>query len=93
MRDCQVGMRQASPSSTMSDIGHLMVEVRGGNIIVSLSGSIYAVTYYKPSNSPQLLARLFPVADDPRAPMTQGEFLAHAWRAANDKARMLRWIK
>ena len=88
-----MGMRQARPSSTMSDIGHLMVEVRGGNIIVSLSGSIYAVTYYKPRDSPQLLARLFPVADDPRAPMTQGEFLAHAWSAANDKARMLRWIK
>jgi hypothetical protein len=44
----------------MSDIGHLMVEVRGGNIIVSLSGSIYAVTYYKPSTSPQLLAKLSP---------------------------------
>ncbi len=39
-------MRQASPSSTMGGIGHLMVEVRGVNIIVSLSGSIYAVTYY-----------------------------------------------
>jgi len=88
-----VGMRQANCSSTMSDIGHLIVEVRGGNIIVSLSGSIYAVTYYKPSNSPQLLARLFPVADDPRVPMTQAEFLTHAWRAAKDKARMLRWIK
>jgi len=77
----------------MSDIGHLMVQVRGDNIVVSLSGSIYAVTYYKPSNSPQLLAKLFPVTDDPRAPMTQGEFLAHAWRAANDKARVLVWIK
>ena len=77
----------------MSDIGHLMVEVRGGSIIVSLSGSIYAVTYYKPSNSPQLLAKLFPVENDPRATMTQGEFLAHAWRAASDKARVLGWIK
>ncbi len=77
----------------MSDMGHLMVEVWGRNIIVSLSGSTYAVTYYKPSDSPQLLAKLLPVADDPGAPMTQGEFLAHAWRAANDKARMLRWIK
>ena len=77
----------------MSDIGHLMVQVRGDNIVVSLSGSIYAVTYYKQSNSPQLLAKLFPVAEDPRAPMTQGEFLAHAWRAANDKARVLGWIK
>jgi hypothetical protein len=77
----------------MSDIGNLIVEVRAGNIIVSLSGSVYAVTYYKPSKSPQLLAKLFPINDDPRAPMTQGEFLAHAWRAANDKARVLGWIK
>jgi hypothetical protein len=77
----------------MSDIGNLIVEVRAGNIIVSLSGSVYAVTYYKPSESPQLLAKLFPIKDDPRAPMTQGEFLALAWRAANDKARVLGWIK
>jgi hypothetical protein len=51
----------------MTDIGNLMVEVRAANIIVSLSGSIYAVTYYKPSNFPQLLGKLFPVKDDPRA--------------------------
>ena len=27
-----------------------------------------------------------------RAPMTQAEFLARAWRVANDKARELGWI-
>jgi hypothetical protein len=50
------------------------------------------VTYYKPAKSPQLLAKRFPAKDDPHAPMTHAEFLARAWKAANDKARELGWI-
>jgi hypothetical protein len=30
--------------------------------------------------------------DDPRAPMTVSQFLAKAWRLANDKARELGWV-
>jgi hypothetical protein len=30
--------------------------------------------------------------DDPRIPMTAAEFLAKAWKLANDKARELGWI-
>ena len=52
----------------------------------------YTVTYYKPAKSPQLLAKRFPAKDDPHAPMTHAEFLARAWKAANDKARELGWI-
>jgi hypothetical protein len=76
----------------MSDSDKLYVDVRGEEIIVTLPFTNYTVTYYKPDNSPQLLARKFPRDDDSRAPMTQAEFLAQAWRLANDKARELEWI-
>jgi hypothetical protein len=68
------------------------VEVQGAEIIVTLPNTNYTVTYYKPSNSPQLLAKRFPGKDDPTARLTHAEFLAHAWKLANDKARELGWI-
>ena len=49
--------------------------------------------YHKPRNSPQLLARSLPVNEDRNAEMTQGEFLVLAWRAANDKAKEMGWIR
>ena len=76
----------------MTLFGTLVIDVLGGNIRVSLAGSNYAVTYHKPRNSRQLLARSLPTKEDRHASMTQGEFLALAWRAANDKARELGWI-
>ena len=38
----------------------IQLEVWDDEIIVSLPGTNYAVTYYKPPNSPQLLAKNFP---------------------------------
>ena len=76
----------------MTPFGALVIDVLGGNIRVSLAGSNYAVTYHKPRNSPQLLAKSLPVNEDRHASMTQGEFLALAWRAANDQARTMGWI-
>jgi hypothetical protein len=70
----------------------LRLEVWDDEIIVSLPGTSYAVTYYKPANSPQLLAKDFPYDDDGRTELTQAEFLATAWRLANDKAREVRRI-
>jgi hypothetical protein len=75
------------------DLTHIEVEVWDDKIIISLPGTSYTVTYYKPPNSPQLLAKNFPSDDDVRTELTQAEFLAAAWRLANDKARELRWIK
>jgi hypothetical protein len=74
------------------DLTHIQLEVWDDEIIVSLPGTSYAVTYYKPANSPQLLAKDFPYDDDRGTELTQAEFLATAWRLANDKARELRWI-
>jgi len=59
-------------------------------IIVSLPGTSYGVTYYKRANSPQLLARNISHTDDFRTPLKLSDFLSRAWHAANDKARE-RW--
>jgi len=72
--------------------GSLRIDVVDDEIIVCLPGSSYSVTYYKPANSPQLLARRISDQDDRRVPMTLSEFLARAWKAANTKARELGWI-
>jgi len=73
-------------------LSDIQLKVWDDEIIVSLPGTNYAVTYYTPPNSPQLLARNFPCEDDGRAEPTQAEFLAKAWHLANEKARELRWI-
>ncbi|MGO8841494.1 MAG: hypothetical protein ACLQF1_10270 [Methyloceanibacter sp.] len=62
------------------------------DIIVTLPYTHYTVTYYKPANSPQLLAKRFRGKDDPHARLTHAEFLVRAWKLANDKARELGWI-
>ena len=71
---------------------YLEIEVQGGDITIWLPGTSYTVTYYKPSNSPQLLAKRIASEDDPRAALTASEFLVAAWRLANNKARDLGWI-
>jgi hypothetical protein len=72
--------------------GKLRVDVVDDEIIIVLPGTTYKVTYYKPVNSPQLLARNIPDTDDKRTPVKLSDFLARAWQAANDKARELGWI-
>lgn len=76
----------------MKDKSELRVQVVDDEIIVIRPGSFYSVTYYKPDRSPQLLARRLPDRDDLRIPMKLSEFLAQAWRLANEKARELGWI-
>jgi hypothetical protein len=70
----------------------LGVLVSGNQIVVVLTGSIYTVTYYKQRGSHGLLAKDIANKDDPRVPLTAAEFLAKAWKAANEKARELGWI-
>ena len=67
------------------------MQVLNDDIIVSLPGSHYSVTYYKPARSPQLVAKFISDRDDPRVAMSLLEFLVLAWRLANDKARELGW--
>ena len=68
------------------------IAVMDDEIIVSLPGTSYSVTYFKRANSPQLLAKRIADHDDSRVPLTVSEFLVRAWKAANDKARELGWI-
>jgi hypothetical protein len=70
----------------------LGVLVSGNQIVVVLTGSIYTVTYYKQRGFHGLLAKDIANKDDPRVPITAAEFLAKAWKAANEKARELGWI-
>jgi hypothetical protein len=59
---------------------------------VSLPESQLSMTYYKPDKSHQLLAKRITEKYDPRTPTTVSEFLAKAWKLANDKATELGWI-
>ena len=71
----------------------LHVEVQGVEIVVTLPGTDYAVTYYRASAFPQqLLTKSHSAGEDHDPPMTQAEFHGRAWRLANVKARELGWI-
>jgi hypothetical protein len=62
------------------------------DIIVTMPGTDYSVTYYKPTKSPGLLAKRIADKDDPRADLSLSDFLAAAWHLANLRARELGWI-
>ena len=66
--------------------------VQRGEVIITLPGTNYSVTYFKPNGSFGLLAKDMVKEDDLRLPMTAGQFLAKAWKLANEKARELGWI-
>ena len=72
---------------------NLSVEVQGDDIVVTLPGTSYVVTYYRAAAFPQqLLTKSHSGREDEDAPMTQAEFHARAWKAAIHKARALGWI-
>jgi hypothetical protein len=73
-------------------IRDLHVEVQGGYIIVTLPGSHYSVTYYRPGNASHLIAKNIADRDDPRLQLTVANFLESASRAADHKARDFGWI-
>jgi hypothetical protein len=69
----------------------LYVEVQGGDIVVTLPGTNFMVTYFKPADTSHIIARPN-WTGDPDASIELGEFLEQAWTLANDKARELGWI-
>ena len=64
---------------------HFIVEVRDGNLIVSLLNGKFKATYYKPAGRPHLILRERTRTDD-------HEMLDEAFRTAVAKARELGWI-
>ena len=65
------------------------VQVLGETIVVTLPGTSFVVTYKRCNGG--LVAADFSGRDVQRK-VTMPEFLAQAWKAANEKARELRWI-
>jgi predicted alpha/beta hydrolase family esterase len=85
--------RAGCQGDAMTDTrGSLHIEVVDGEIVVTAPFTSYTVTYYKLAKSPQLLAKRIASRDDPSSAMTLSEFLARAWKAANEKAREPGWI-
>ena len=62
-----------------------VIEVKGGDIIVSLINGKFRAVYYKPVRQQYLILRERTKTDD-------HELLADVWKAANAKARELGWI-
>src|SRR5712691_3540503 len=69
-------------------IAGLNIQVVDDELVVSLPQSSYSVTYYKPPKSSGLLTKNISRNDDPQIEIKLSEFLAGAWRAANDSARV-----
>jgi hypothetical protein len=63
--------------------------VRGHQLIITLPGT----SYRKHPNSPKLVTAIVPKDNERGALVSREEFLAHAWKLANDKAREVRWIE
>jgi len=72
--------------------GDLHVEARDRDIIVTMRGTSFRVVYRKPDHGAQLVARLDYFQNEQKGPIARAEFLARAWKLANDKARVLGWI-
>jgi hypothetical protein len=70
----------------------LHVKVQGDDIIVTMQATGFRVVYRKPHREPWLVAKGNYFPDEQKGPITRAEFLARAWKAANDKARELGWI-
>ena len=70
----------------------LEVDVLHNEITVTVPGTNYMATYYKPRDFLGYLLQIMSNEDDRRTSMTLSEFLGSAWWAANDKARELGWI-
>jgi hypothetical protein len=75
-----------------------LVEVEHDHIIVRVTGTSYAASYYRMASyrmasSTGLVARNLPLRDDHRAPMSRLEFIKNSWELAKAKARELRWIE
>ena len=64
---------------------HFIVEVREGNLVVSLLNGKFKATYYKPPGRPNLILRERTKTDDEA-------LVTEAFQAAVAKARELGWI-
>jgi hypothetical protein len=70
----------------------LNVEIDGDEIVVTLPGTRFKMTFQKSSDgAPWLMEKSNYVSNDPDAPITPYEFVPLAFKAATDRARELGW--
>ena len=69
----------------------LKLEMQDGEIVISLPGTKYEVTFRRLADGPGI-STSHNIGDDEDAPITPVEFLERAWGVARDKARELGWI-
>ena len=65
-----------------------VVEVQDDHIVVRVTGTSYAASYYRMPNSTDLFARQLPLRDDHRAPMSRLEFIKSAWSSPKTRRRI-----
>jgi hypothetical protein len=72
----------------------ISVEVFDEEILVTMPGTSFSIVYEKTKHN-QLIASYFSgrKMQDERCGVSFPQFLSRAWKAANDKARLLGWIK
>jgi hypothetical protein len=72
----------------------IAVEVFDEEILVTMPGTSFSIVYEKTKHN-QLIASSFSgrKMQDERCSVRFPQFLSLAWKAANDKARLLGWIK
>jgi hypothetical protein len=70
----------------------LAVLVSGNEVVVVFDRVDLYGDLLQGRGSQGLFAKNIANKNDPRIPMTAAEFLAKAWKAANHKAKELRWI-
>jgi hypothetical protein len=75
----------------MAETIDLKVEVEGRYIGVTMPGTSFRVSYFKPAIAPGLVPS-DRMTDDGDAATLRDEFIALAGKAADDKARELGWI-
>jgi hypothetical protein len=85
-----LGLLGALADNGIAETVRLRVDVENEGIVITLPRTTFRVIYKHPDEAVELVA--FAVHADKSAGISQSDFLARAWRVANDKARELAWI-
>lgn len=78
------------PDNSLMSEGDLHLVITESCIVATMTGTNFLVEYRKVKGTPRLVVSQ--MRDEAGASMKKAEFLAWAWRAANEEARALGWI-
>jgi len=78
------------PDNSLMSEGDLHLVITESCIVATMTGTNFLVEYRKVKGTPRLVASQ--MRNEAGASMKKAEFLAWAWRAANEEARALGWI-